>query len=220
MCRRIGVAEDGRPYCVHGPMWKHGHGEWSCADRKRKSGMRYDRCAVCDQLFGSEVAGSGRPPKFCGEDCRIEGLRRWRRANYKPKPRIPKVRIDKRCPTCDQGFWFMGTGRERRARKYCCRKCQNWARLGRRYGLSPHEYFLAMHTRQCEGCLEPFRQGERRQLDHCHVSEERGVLVARGVLHIGCNLSLGHMKSNPRLLRNLARYAEERCAEEASSLAA
>ena len=41
-CKRIGVAENGRPYCEHGPMANDG-GKWACAVHKRARHAEWKR---------------------------------------------------------------------------------------------------------------------------------------------------------------------------------
>lgn len=41
-CLRIGVAEDGRPFCIHGPMWANGSSSWRCRARHRQREDAYN----------------------------------------------------------------------------------------------------------------------------------------------------------------------------------
>lgn len=56
----------------------------------------------------------------------------------------------------------------------------------------------------CDACFYPFTDKNRPAVDHCHET-----LEIRGIIHSGCNVSLGHTQEDPDRLRALARYLEQ-----------
>jgi len=73
----------------------------------------------------------------------------------------------------------------------------------KKYGLTPEQYqaLLEKQGGRCALCNEPF--GRRVYIDHDHVTG-----VVRGLLHLKCNVGLGHFQDNPALLRAAAEYLE------------
>lgn len=72
-----------------------------------------------------------------------------------------------------------------------------------RYGLSPsgHESLLKAQGGRCALCVASV--GFNSPVDHCHLTHR-----VRGVLCRTCNLTLGHAKDSPDLLRRAADYLE------------
>jgi hypothetical protein len=78
-----------------------------------------------------------------------------------------------------------------------------WQQRKSRYGLT-REKFAAMLTAQngcCGLCHEPFREGQKQCVDHRH-----GTNRARGILHVNCNLLIGHAHDNPEMLLKALEY--------------
>jgi hypothetical protein len=70
--------------------------------------------------------------------------------------------------------------------------------LKRRYGLNADEYNNLL-SKGCEVC----GSFEKLCVDHCH---ETGKV--RGCLCNSCNVALGHMKDDPKLVQQLLNYIE------------
>jgi DNA-directed RNA polymerase subunit RPC12/RpoP len=75
----------------------------------------------------------------------------------------------------------------------------------RRYGitLEQRDQLLRKQRYRCAGCgtKTPGKRGW--MVDHCHTKKH-----IRGILCSHCNLTLGHAKDRPRVLRKLANYLE------------
>jgi hypothetical protein len=74
--------------------------------------------------------------------------------------------------------------------------------VGRRFGLSSHQYKALLEKGKCDICKEPLVLGKSGfAIDHDHkTGKTRGILCAR------CNLVLGKIKDDIMLLRAAARY--------------
>jgi hypothetical protein len=87
------------------------------------------------------------------------------------------------------------------------RKMIRDAGLKRNYGLSPAAFsaLLAGQGGACAVCRTTEWTGRGPQVDHDHKTKS-----VRGILCHGCNLALGFLKENPKIIRALAAYIEEK----------
>lgn len=69
------------------------------------------------------------------------------------------------------------------------------------YGLSHEEALVQLSKTICDGCLLPFSSGEIAHIDHDHDSGK-----FRGMVHLGCNVVLGHVGDEAIRLFRLAAY--------------
>ncbi len=107
------------------------------------------------------------------------------------------------------------TGKLRNQCRACvCKKVEDWydnnrdkaknTILKRVYGIDFERYqeLLATQKGRCAICERP---PKKRQLsvDHCHKTKK-----IRGLLCSDCNITLGNMRDNPKLLRAAAQYLE------------
>lgn len=79
-------------------------------------------------------------------------------------------------------------------------------RLKRKYGISLAEYLamLEKQNRSCAICGAKQQKNVRLALDHCHATgKNRALLCSR------CNLTLGAVNDNPKLLERLAAYLRQ-----------
>jgi len=78
----------------------------------------------------------------------------------------------------------------------------------RKFGITLEEKaaLLAAQGHRCKACgsHHPGNKLGQWQTDHIH-----GTKIIRGILCLGCNSALGHVKDNPQRLRQLADYVEE-----------
>lgn len=73
-----------------------------------------------------------------------------------------------------------------------------------KYGINEKEYrdLVDLFGGQCGICGKTEKEeGKRLSVDHCHTTGE-----VRGILCMDCNVSLGRMKEDPSLLREMIRY--------------
>jgi hypothetical protein len=79
--------------------------------------------------------------------------------------------------------------------------------LLKRYGLTIEQYEGMYHrcSGRCECCKVPFSRviRTRPNVDHCHATNR-----VRGLICHRCNIALGCVDDNPKILRALARYLE------------
>lgn len=89
--------------------------------------------------------------------------------------------------------------------------------VARIHGLTLEEYdaLIISHDNVCATCKKPEtrlgRDGKTVTplcVDHCHICEERGHHVIRGLLCRSCNTSLGHLCDDIDTIRNLINYLE------------
>lgn len=75
-----------------------------------------------------------------------------------------------------------------------------------KYGLdeAAYEDLLCYSDGKCFVCGAVPPKGRYHHIDHDHITG-----VVRGLLCHGCNVSLGHTKEDPEILRKLANYLEE-----------
>jgi hypothetical protein len=96
--------------------------------------------------------------------------------------------------------WAEDPARREQQRGYRTRSLRK-AELKYYYGLSVDDY-QAMLTRQSGACaICRKRPGETLSVDHCHDTHKVRSLLCRK-----CNLGLGHLKHDPRLLRAAIAY--------------
>ena len=77
-----------------------------------------------------------------------------------------------------------------------------------RYGIDLDEYNELFYKQggKCAGCSQHQDNIKRAlSVDHCHKTEK-----VRGLLCHSCNVALGMVKDNPKVLRKLAEYLEAR----------
>lgn len=79
------------------------------------------------------------------------------------------------------------------------------SKLRRRYGVTP-EWVDEAKKKQRHRCAI-CRRKRYLVVDHCHASKD-----VRGMLCRQCNVCLGHMRDDPRILRRAAKYLEEAAA--------
>lgn len=87
--------------------------------------------------------------------------------------------------------------------------------LKKTYGITLDQYNLMLQEQNyvCKICKNPetlMRRGKIPPLsvDHCHKSEEKGIIKIRGLLCRKCNSALAMMRDNPEYLREAALYIE------------
>jgi hypothetical protein len=88
------------------------------------------------------------------------------------------------------------------------RACYRNSYYRRRYGLTLSEYESLIKSRStCELCgRKPDGRGKNGKwlnLDHCHTDKK-----VRGLLCRECNVGLGMLRHDPKLLRKAAKYIE------------
>jgi hypothetical protein len=72
---------------------------------------------------------------------------------------------------------------------------QRWAL--KKFGMTMKDYKTT-----CESCgAKPTGRFKRLSLDHCHKTKK-----FRGFLCMNCNIALGHLKDNPKLIKKLLKY--------------
>jgi hypothetical protein len=76
-----------------------------------------------------------------------------------------------------------------------------------RYGITEEQDTALQAASACAACGDPFggnsyRHPLARHVDHCHASG-----VVRGSLHHRCNVALGLLGEDPRIIRGLLDYA-------------
>lgn len=73
------------------------------------------------------------------------------------------------------------------------------------YGITPERYAEMLHAQKgvCAVCDKPPRGDKSLAVDHCHTTGK-----VRGLLCIGCNVSLGHLGDDPDLIQALAEYVK------------
>lgn len=76
-------------------------------------------------------------------------------------------------------------------------------RFLKRYGLTDESYqvLVKAHRGRCAICSAK----QKLYVDHCHVTGR-----VRGLLCMGCNTGVGHLRDSPRLLRLAIAYLEKR----------
>lgn len=155
------------------------------------------------RLCGDPFIGSRRQI-FCGERCSLIA----RTKNYT----VGGLKQEVVCSGCRTTF----TTTNKRHR-WCSTRCSGRMKIVKtQYGLSPDGYWEIWDRQEgnCGGCGLPLSfegKGHHRMtpvVDHCHTTK-----VVRGILHSGCNLSLGYLDESPSRLRALADYAERVCAD-------
>ncbi len=130
--------------------------------------------------------------------------------------------MERHCKDCDGTLHLGDNWSEARARKrtYVCTPCSHernrkrpkgvnrssW--LMRNYGLTIEDYDM-MYVEQEGSCaicgVHSSEIPMSLAVDHCH---DTGAV--RGLLCTSCNTTLGNMGDNPALLREAAKYLEER----------
>jgi hypothetical protein len=92
-------------------------------------------------------------------------------------------------------------------RTYSCAKChavrRNESALRRRYNLSV-EHFEVLRKAQngaCAICGRPLETRAETCVDHCHSTQE-----VRGLLCRSCNLGIGYLNDDPRLIAQALHY--------------
>ena len=72
---------------------------------------------------------------------------------------------------------------------------QRWAL--KKFGLTMKDY-----KNNCEACgALPMGRFKRLSIDHCHKTKK-----FRGFLCMNCNIALGHLKDDPKLIKKLLKY--------------
>lgn len=99
------------------------------------------------------------------------------------------------CADCRKRWYNEDPERRQRARDASSR-----SRKRRMYGIDDDELDVLLGVTECYVC----GSGDDLCIDHSHTTGE-----VRKVLCRYCNLTLGHAKDNPELLRKLADYLEE-----------
>ena len=117
------------------------------------------------------------------------------------------------CGYCGESFLSRYATRS----TFCSRKCKEQARhqtpefkaenlrryYMRRYGMTPEEA-AEMRKRGCDICGRSEVPG--RWVGNMHIDHDHDTGRVRGVLCHGCNVSIGHFKHDPALLRKAADY--------------
>lgn len=135
----------------------------------------------------------GRPPATCSDECRrsrelaCSRSRREGHPTYRVRPRKPRppvVHASCGCQACGSEF-VPAT----RVQVHCKDvQCVLDRRVARDRGITVLELRELRNASRCEMCGEPFA-GRRKCIDHDHVTG-----AVRGVVHDGCNISLGHVE--------------------------
>lgn len=79
-------------------------------------------------------------------------------------------------------------------------------KLKKKYGITLEDYKNRVLAQKglCAICGRPPAQGKRLRVDHCHKTN-----VVRGLLCDNCNLGIGHLMENPRILLSAIKYIED-----------
>lgn len=155
---------------------------------------------LCKQCQGSVFAKgrtgqTGRPPMFCCYECKEA----W--VSDTAKAATVERLAGFHCVTCGEPF-------KRKSGKAinCSPKCSIRYQNKRKRSITPNRYALmfVQQDGKCGICRtdKPGGKGDFH-VDHCHATG-----TIRGLLCHGCNVSLGHFKDDPALLRAAAEYLE------------
>lgn len=160
--------------------------------------------------------GCDRPAKVKGR-CQPHYVSEWKKAKHR-EGLLPLV-----CEGC--GVEYMPERRyaesSPKANRFCTRRCKERARnstpefkadMLRRYYLNKYgltmEQVEDMKSKGCAICGRAELDGGRwgngsMHIDHCHDTGK-----VRGCLCHSCNVSIGHLNHDPKLLRKAASYLE------------
>lgn len=113
------------------------------------------------------------------------------------------VQIMRECIDCGElkkeEDFTLGGGPGRNRRKYC-KKCKIIRHTAWMYNTTREHVVFLRQRPSCDICGEQFGD-EQQNIDHCH---ESGVI--RGVLCLNCNMALGKVKDDPRILLKMIKY--------------
>ena len=122
------------------------------------------------------------------------------------KAKVNKDGHENRCKACKQAWQSDPAQRAARARR-------SWKySIKVNYGMTPEDYYKMVEEQgnKCAACDTPWEElvnhvWERWCVDHNHNTGE-----VRGLLCNGCNAAAGHAQDDPKILRGIANYLEDR----------
>lgn len=119
----------------------------------------------------------------------------------------PKLVVYK-CATCEADkerseYTKTAWARAVKGWKHTCRKCERDARYYKKYGKRYDELSAMFDAQQgeCRICSKALVLGKSTHVDHDH---DTGAV--RGILCMGCNVALGHLRDSPSLCIKAASY--------------
>jgi len=120
------------------------------------------------------------------------------------QPRRKVVDGHKQCADCEQFLPLDAFHKSRTGFYFRCRACNSIMNRAYNYKLTRGEV-LALMARPCDVCgsTAAIRGNGGLHVDHDHDTGK-----VRGVLCNGCNLALGYVKDDPKILRGLIAYLE------------
>jgi hypothetical protein len=169
-------------------------------------------CLGCKRLlpkerFGPQEKGIlGRSPRCreCANEAAVAIRQRFR-----DQVKVPVA--EKRCSVCRKTKKpedFYASNYSKDGLNWQCKVCHRTSYRAAKYGLTVEE-LKSMEKAQggkCAACgLSMTRMQKGPHVDHCHKSGK-----VRGLLCSPCNVTLGHVRDDPRVLRALAAYLEKR----------
>lgn len=90
-----------------------------------------------------------------------------------------------------------------RSRRHLNKESFKFTQLKLNYGLTKDKYLelIELQNNRCKICNIKLDGGLKTHVDHCHKTGK-----IRGILCNHCNLGIGHLKDDPKLLRAAALY--------------
>lgn len=192
--------ECGEPATVKGYCRRHYTAMWQRA--KRQANARAPRlCDVCGTEYVPRQDGS----RYCSRGCKNRRRTPTVAAAVARGSTVPPTPATVECVVCGAETPATRRGKGGGLKRYCSARCNVQANhYWRLYRLTPAQV-REMRAGGCAICGRPeaLDRGGRSTLhiDHCHQTG-----VVRGVLCLSCNISLGHFKHDPELLRRAIDY--------------
>lgn len=154
-------------------------------------------CRACGSAFVERrVTKSGMPQWYCSPSCQVDTQRKKAAARRDAKREL-QLSVPQTCSACGVEFFAP------RMKVHCgARSCKRLSERASSYGIGASGYreLLEAQGGCCALCGDPFGD-EIPRIDHCHASNR-----VRGLLHLKCNVALGHLNDSVERALMAAEY--------------